>query len=563
MIRWLLLVACAAASACGGAARAKDGGVLPPGDDLGGLDAAGPPDDAGADDAGRDGAAGDGATMTPGDDNLAPLGTITVPQPSGGDIVDQAAAVRLGKALFWDAQAGSDGNQACASCHFAAGADGRRMNTMNPGPNGLFESDGVNGPGQLATFAVIGSDDRAGSQGVVAATFTALASDPSQTADVCSATAPAPPFNGQRQVTDRNAPSVIGAAFYREQFWDGRANHAFNGVDPFGATGNAGAPLVQVGNGALASQSVGPPASAVEMACAGRAFNGPASLAAKLLARPPLQQQQVAPTDSVLGALSAAPANGLRCGATACTYRELISAAFGPALAADAQAQFSRLWGQAIQAYESTLIPDRTPLDRFLAGDPAALSAQQRQGLALFTGKAGCKQCHAGAEMSDATVGFAARHGLINVDGGDQGFHNTGVRPVAFHNPEDLGRAGSGPNGVSYSVSGSMVDRGAFKTPELRNVKLTAPYFHNGGAATLADVVAFYARGGDFRGSASQLHAINFLPGEADALVEFLANALTDCRVEKQQAPFDHPALAVANGPTLPAVGAAGVGSCP
>jgi cytochrome c peroxidase len=80
---------------------------------------------------------------------------------------------------------------------------------------------------------------------------------------------------------------------------------------------------------------------------------------------------------------------------------------------------------------------------------------------------------------------LARRKGLINEDGGDQGFHVIGVRPTA----EDLGRKGLGPAGVSFSVSGANADRGAFKTAALRNVKLTAPYFHSGGKATLTEVV--------------------------------------------------------------------------
>lgn len=75
--------------------------------------------------------------------NPAPLSQVAVPQPIGGDIINQTAAIRLGKALFWDIQTGGDGQTACASCHFRAGADNRVLNTINPGPNGIFESGGV------------------------------------------------------------------------------------------------------------------------------------------------------------------------------------------------------------------------------------------------------------------------------------------------------------------------------------------------------------------------------------------------------------------------------------
>jgi cytochrome c peroxidase len=494
---------------------------------------------------------------------LRPLSSEPVPQLTGAHVVDQAAAVRLGKALFWDIQTGGDGRTACASCHFVAGADDRRLNTLNPGPDGVFASGGVTGPGQAFAPTSLVDDDRVGSQGVAAAQFSAIDPDPTHAADLCVAS-PGTPFGTERQVTGRNAPTVIGAVFFRDAFWDGRANHTFNGVDPFGQTGNAGDALAAVGNGALASQAVGPANNPVEMSCAGRGFNGPGSLGSKLLARPPLQFQQVATTDSVLGGLANPAGPGLLCGGAPCSYGDLIADAFGDALAGDAlaSASFSMIWGEAVAAYEATLIPDQTPLDRYLAGDQSALTAQQQRGLDRFSGKGNCTKCHAGALLSDATVGFFQASGARNRDGGDQGFHNLGVRPTA----EDLGRAGAGPVGVAYSVSGSAFDRGAFKTPGLRNVKLTAPYFHNGGKATLADVVAFYARGGDFANPerARDLQPRSLDAGDQAALVDFLTGALTDCRVEQQRAPFDHPALPLPDrSADLPATGAAGLGSCP
>lgn len=492
---------------------------------------------------------------------LRPLSSEPVPQPTGGHIVDQAAAVRLGKALFWDIQTGGDGRTACASCHFLAGADDRRLNTLNAGPDGVFASGGVTGPGQMFAPSDLFNDDRVGSQGVAAAQFSAIDPDPTHAADLCVAD-PGTPFGTQRQVTGRNAPTVIGAVFFRDAFWDGRANHTFNGVDPFGQTGNAGVALAAVGNDALASQAVGPANNPVEMSCAGRGFNGPGGLGTKLLARPPLQFQQVAATDSVLGGLANPAGPGLVCGDAPCSYGDLMRAAFGDRLGGAAEANFSVLWGEAMAAYEATLIPDQTPLDRYLAGNTGALTALQQRGLDRFTGKGNCTRCHAGALLSDATVGFFAASGAFNRDGGDQGFHNLGVRPTA----EDLGRAGAGPAGLAFSVSGSAFDRGAFKTPGLRNVKLTAPYFHNGGKATLADVVAFYTRGGDFANPerSRDLQPRSLDAGDQAALVEFLTSALTDCRVEQHQAPFDHPALPLPDRSSdLAATGAAGLGSCP
>jgi cytochrome c peroxidase len=455
---------------------------------------------------GGDGGSGGGGGGDGGGGNgLAPLSRVIPPQPSGGTIVNQTAAVQLGKALFWDEQAGGDGQQACASCHFHAGED------ISPGSNG-----------------------------VVAADFNQVDPNPAVAHDDCTVT------GATRQVTGRNAPSVINAVFNRDNFWDGRGNHNFNGFNPLGLTGNnTDGVLVNMTNSSLASQATGPANSPVEMACAGRPFNGDNSLASKMLARPPLQFQQVSPRDSVLGSLANPSGNGLNT-----TYGAMVQAAFG---SVDPQANFSSIWGQAVQAYEATLISDQTPMDRYLSGIRSALTSNQQQGLNIFTGKGNCTTCHAGPEMTDASVNFYLSNGARNRDGGDQGFHNIGVRPTN----EDLGRAGLGPNGVPWSVSGSIFDRGAFKTPSLRNIGLRAPYFHNGGKTTLTDVVNFYNRGGDFANAekSHDMKPLSFGGSDISALVDFLQNGLTDCRVAREQAPFDHPSLVVSNGISLPATG--------
>ncbi|HSC70775.1 MAG TPA: cytochrome c peroxidase, partial [Candidatus Methylomirabilis sp.] len=487
-------------------------------------------------------------------ENLAPLWTLPVPQPTNSDIINQTAAIRLGKALFWDIQAGGDGQIACATCHFRAGADNRTMNTVNPGPNGSFEV--VTGAGQEFSPHTFSVDDIVGSQGIVGSIFTSINSDPSQAADFCTSDQISPFFE-HRRVTGRNTPPAVGAMFFRDNFWDGRANHRFNGLNPFGETGNAGGPpLGQVmENSSLASQSVGPPGSDTEMTCGGRPFNGPNSLGAKFLVRPPLQFQLVDPTDSVLGSVSAAPLNGLTL-----TYQQMIEAAFEPTLAADAVNSFSRIWGQAVQAYEATLIPDRTPFDFYMAGNNSALTQSQQRGLNRFTGKGNCVHCHAGPMFSDATVAFYAKKGAVNEDGGDQGFHNIGVRPTT----DDLGRASLGPGSVSFQEINNVFNRGAFKTPHLRNLKLTAPYFHTGSKSTLADVVDFYNRGGDFANPelANRIQPLSLDAQDQADLVDFLENALLDCRVEREQAPFDHPYFPMPNGTARPAVGAAGTGTC-
>src|SRR5215510_3958570 len=477
------------------------------------------------------------------DAELGPLSSVTVPAPIGGDIIDQAAAVRLGKALFWDVQLGGDGQTACATCHFHGGADNRPA--INPAVDKLFGT----------------ADDVHGSMGLTVAqgTFKSIDSNSDNAADICT-TGALNLFGVAPQVTTRNAPTTVnGVAFFRQMFWDGRGNDNFNGAGPFGQTANSTAAqkasaafsAVGIGNSALASQAVGPANKFPEVSCNGRTFG---NLYDKLTARKVLQHQLVHQHDNALGAMSAWPAKGLKCGTDghACGYGELIAAAFGPSLAV--KGQFSRVFGQAVQAYESTLIPDQTPLDKHLSGHSKAMTDLQKKGLSIFRGKGGCTKCHAGAELTDASWSFANTFGLINEDGGDQGFHNIGVRPTA----EDLGRAGTGgANAAPFSESGSIVDPGAFKTPALRNVGLTAPYFHTGGKATLEDVVDFYNRGGDFANTekARRIRPLGLSASDKAALVDFLRNGLTDCRTANDEAPFDHPSLTVPNGPDLLATG--------
>src|SRR5262245_49910223 len=97
-----------------------------------------------------------------------------------GDLVDYVAnldaAIRLGKTLFWDMQAGSDNKTACATCHYQAGEDGRTRNQLNPGPNGAWDTGAVNadlGPAlyPFATASVDTTDNITGSQGVRKSNF--------------------------------------------------------------------------------------------------------------------------------------------------------------------------------------------------------------------------------------------------------------------------------------------------------------------------------------------------------------------------------------------------------
>jgi cytochrome c peroxidase len=522
-----------------------------------------------------------------------------------------------------------------------------------------------------------------------------------------------------RKVTGRNTPSAVNAVFNYRNFWDGRAQNVCNGANPFGTRdksahllvrepdGTLGAAQVNMENSALCSQSLGPILSSVEMSADGRNFH---HVGRKLLARIPLNKQLVDPTDSVLGAFSKAPATGLNT-----TYATLIQKAFqsewwdadlhicsgadgsaaatidprkGQACPANTdeytmmEFNFSLFWGVAVQMYESTLVADQTPFDKYMEGQlsytligdntqnqytiqlkpgvtpytvsvvglnptldasdqdiyafddgfggvkgaginggtinyatgtmtvffgeppvsqvpvrinyslgATPMTEGQLRGLSLFQTKAGCVVCHGGPELSNAAVGTVANapvERMIMEDASarvyDTGFYHIGVRPTA----EDGGLAGSDPvaglplsqaeylrqnvckggfetvivpgrrgDGIApapMNCSDNIARGGFFKAPMLRNVALTAPYFHNGSQLTLEQVVEFYNRGGDFNTVEEvqfmdpDIEILGLTMQEKTDLVDFLRNALTDPRTVKQSAPFDHPQLFTPNG---------------
>jgi cytochrome c peroxidase len=541
--------------------------------------------------------------------NPLPLSAVPVPEPPNlaEFVKDKTAAIKLGKALFWDMQVGSDGVTACATCHYRAGADPlqvRATNQLNPGPDANF--DVKIGPNQLlatADFpflqvnpvdAKLGSgngaitnnkNDVAGSQGVSLTDFTAIVlGNPVDGGTAASS----PLFGSSRQVTGANTPPAVNAIFNYANFWDGRANNTFNGNNPIGPLDvNAGVWVIvgaaedgviakqkiAIANASLASQATGPPLSAVEMSWNGRTWP---QLGRKMLSLPPLALQKVDPTDSVLGG-SANAGTGINT-----TYIQMIKDAFQPnywsstAKTPDGftqmEANFSLFWGLAIQLYEATLVSDQTPFDKYLAGDNAAMTAQEIKGFGTFQSK--CGMCHSGTELSDATYSEAFANGLIdkgqtNAGGAisDNGFHNIGVRPTA----DNKGRGGvinfdlsfarqaldqangtipfaapqALPDGVTAATP-AAVD-GSFKTPQLRNVALTAPYMHNGSMATLAEVVEFYSRGGNFANAelAKEMNAPTGIGAQDRADIVAFLNALTDPRVANDTAPFDHPELRI------------------
>ncbi len=588
---------------------------------------------------------------------LASLKTVSISEPSnlGEFVKDKSAAILLGKSLFWDLQVGSNGNQSCASCHFHAGVDTRAKNQISPGllrvaangapnPDTTFNLGGapnyVLKPGDYPFHKLANINDRssqvlsdtndvAGSQAVNLTKFLDIV--PGSAIDKVEVQ-PDPVFNVKginvRQVTERNTPSTINAVFNFRNFWDGRAQNEFNGVNPFGSrdkdafllkapTKQSALQKVKISlkNSSLASQAVGPPISSVEESATGRTFPDigqkfdrlkikklPRETGKKLRVLPPLNKQLVHPEDSVLGAFSNSPRTGLK----QKTYETLVQNAFQPqwwdskqiikvsadgtrsfkqpqgALATDEftlmDYNFSLFMGLAIQLYESTLVSNNAPFDQYMEGNSNALTVQQKQGKDLFEGRAKCINCHGGAEFTNASVKNVQNERLERMtmgNGGeaiyDNGFYNIGVRPTL----EDLGVGGKDPFGnplsesrlaakglftsllnatpnITVGANERIAADGAFKTPGLRNIELTAPYFHNGGQLTLRQVVDFYNRGGDFHENNidnldADVQDLGLSEEDKTSLVAFMVS-LTDDRVRYQRAPFDHPQLFVTNG---------------
>jgi cytochrome c peroxidase len=576
--------------------------------------------------------------------DLNPLNQIAVPEPPNlyQYVTNKQVAIQLGKAFFWDMQAGSDGIVACATCHFHAGADNRMKNTVNPGARAgdtTFQVVGPNDtllpshfpfhqrqyPAESQSDPVLrDANDVVGSQGVRRADFVDIV--PGSAVDIVTPV-PDPIFqvNGVnvRQVTGRNAPTVINSIFNFSQFWDGRANYIFNGENPFGlADPEAGLWFNDFPGGlvkrpidlifaSLASLATAPVLDDVEMSARGRTLP---QVGRKLLSLTPLGKQYVSHDDSVLGGLAQSAsipgARGLHTG-----YAELIRLSFQadlwdsdqlvtltlssgqPAQFTHMEANFAFFWGVSIQLYLATLVSDQTPLDHWLGGDDTALTDQQKQGFALFSGIAKCNLCHIDIEFTTASHTVAMYldddvNALIDpmfvADGTqviyDTGFNNTAVTKTT----DDIARGGTAPftnplTGEFYPLSFSARSelraldlmpfstpllnpgipanmtvnaKGTFKVPTLRNVELTAPFFHNGSIMDMDDMMDFLIRGGNFpneniRDLDPDIGAgIPFMRGREDmehAVIEFL-NALTDWRVRAEASPFDHPELFIPNG---------------
>jgi cytochrome c peroxidase len=251
--------------------------------------------------------------------------------PAGNPLTPEKA--RLGQALFHEEQLSSDDTMACATCHrLEAGGGDPRAGARHPGVDGRFQTP----------------DDELGSFGVVLR-------------DAQGKAKAHPVFGLERQVTNRNPPTVIGAVFFNLQFGDTRARPVFK--DEHGE-------IVLDQYASLESQAVVPPMASGEMAHEGRTW---ADLTRKLAAARPLALASDVPP-GLAEFIGDSP-----------NYGALFAKAFG-----SEEITRERV-AMAIASYERTLVPDQSPFDL------GTMSASQVRGLELFKEHGACEICHSSA----------------------------------------------------------------------------------------------------------------------------------------------------------------------
>lgn len=376
-----------------------------------------------------------------------------VPVPAENPITEPKRV--LGKILFWDEQLSSDDTTACGTCH-------------RPASGGADPRFGRHTGTDRGTI-----DDVWGSPGVVYMNEAGEALEH-------------PIFGYEPQVTRRIAPSNFGALWAGEVFWDGRAGSQF--VDPLSGD------VVIVQGGALENQVLDSLSNPAEMTHPGRTWD---ELAEKLRRVRPLGLARDFP-DDVSEALAAHP-----------DYPALFRAAFGDDGISAVRIAF------AIATYQRTLVADRTPWDRYMAGEETALGEQARFGWQVFQ-RLRCVNCHVPPLFTN------------------NDYFNIGLRLSEF----DTGR---------QEVTGDPEDAGEMRTPSLRNVGLRTRLMHTGEFGRLSEAITFY-------NAAMALPGVDEIPGvgtyvfdltgfDSYDLDAFLRFGLLDSRVAEETFPFDRPQL--------------------
>ncbi len=168
---------------------------------------------------------------------------------------------------------------------------------------------------------------------------------------------------------------------------------------------------------------------------------------------------------------------------------------------------------EAMEAYMLSIKSTKTPYDRFVQGEPDALSESARRGLYLFQGKARCSECHTTSKQGE----YAAFM--------DGNFHNTGV---AFRGIYGSFAGKVSVDGGRGKMSFVKDDLGMFKTPTLRDVARRPPYMHDGGFKNLEEVVRYYDEGGTPNAHLSRhVKPLDLTDRQVKDLVAFLEEGLT------------------------------------
>ncbi|TWU60298.1 Cytochrome c551 peroxidase precursor [Rubripirellula tenax] len=257
----------------------------------------------------------------------------------------------------------------------------------------------------------------------------------------------------------RNSPVSFNRILSKAQFWDGRA-------------------------ASLEDQAVGPIANAIEMG------NTHDASVATVKSIPGYRMQFEKIFDDGL--------NIENVGKALATFERAIVTGPMPYDAYDQVVKFEKTFADDLEYLdeEPELKAKYTALKS--AADAMPMSDSAKRGMALFSGKANCTACHAGANFTD------------------EQYHNLGVGMDA--EKPDLGR---------FDQTGDVKDRGAFKTPTLRNVAFTAPYMHDGSQATLEEVVDWYNKGGHPNPQLSdKMKPLNLTAQEQADVVAFMAEGL-------------------------------------
>ncbi|MCW8930703.1 MAG: SCO family protein [Gammaproteobacteria bacterium] len=187
--------------------------------------------------------------------------------------------------------------------------------------------------------------------------------------------------------------------------------------------------------------------------------------------------------------------------------------------------------GMALASYQRTLISGNSAFDQWFYGQKkGAISSEAQRGFKLFTGKAGCTSCHriekdyalfTDNQLHNTGHGYAKSMGIrpltkriLLAPGIYQNVDFDIIQSVSEKAPADLGL---------YEITQNPYDRWKYKTPTLRNVALTAPYFHDGSVGSLKEVVRFYNRGGVMNETLdSRISLLSLSEDEEDELVAFM-----------------------------------------